>query len=64
VPNELGGTVMETNSRNREHRDRGPSLHRDAPTEIPLRQRLALSALVTGLCLWIRVAELIDARRD
>ena len=55
---------METSLPNSELRDDGPSRYAGAPTEISLRQRLALSALVTGLSLWIRVAELIDARRD
>jgi hypothetical protein len=41
-----------------------PSLRGDAPRLLPLRQRLALSALVTGVSVWIRVAELTDARRD
>ena len=34
-----------------------------APTSLPLRQRLALSALVTGISLWIRVVELTPESR-
>ena len=41
-----------------------PSFRRYAPTPLSLRQRLAISMLITGLNLCIRVAELTDARRD
>ena len=54
---------MDANFEESEQRRDGPSFRGDAPTPLPLRQRLALSALVTGASLWIRVAELTDARR-
>ena len=49
---------MDTNFAENEQRDDSPSMRVGAPTEIPLRQRLALSALVTGVSLWIRLVEL------
>jgi hypothetical protein len=55
---------METNLRQFEPRpDLGSSGSR-ASTLLPLRQRLALCALVTGVSWWIRVVELSDTRRD
>lgn len=46
-----------------EHGDEVLSSRVCAPMPTPLRQRLALSALVVGASLWIRVVELSDARR-
>jgi hypothetical protein len=55
---------MDTSLRETERHRGGPSSRACAPTWIPLRQRLALAALVTGISLWIRVFELTDAHRD
>ena len=38
--------------------DAAPSLRATAPPLLPLRHRLAISALVTGATLWIRAVEL------
>jgi hypothetical protein len=56
---------MDTNLAEREQRDDSSSMRVGAPIEIPLHQRLALSALVTGVNLWIRVVELTpESRRN
>jgi hypothetical protein len=56
---------MDTHLPQSEQRDDGLSMRGGAPTEIPLRQQLALSALVTAVSLWIRVVELTpESRRN
>jgi hypothetical protein len=55
---------MDANLEDSEQRRAVPSYRGYVPTPLTLRQRLALSALITGVSLWIRVAELTIARRD
>jgi hypothetical protein len=56
---------MDTNRQASAQGHEVPSIRAGAPTEIPLRQRLALTALVTGVNLWIRVVELTpESRRN